>query len=141
MNQILTVFCAATTMLFVAGHAQADGVCDPFSSSAEVLQLEYLDRADPFSARATNVLEEALLEEHIRGSNGGAFQKHYCTVGMFDMVVRFVQPAEDDSVSAIVTQATYIWDADQDPAGWVLSDMQRHHMCARGPSTFAPLCN
>lgn len=141
MNQISAALCAATTALLCANGAYADGVCDPFSSSAEVLPLEYLDLADPIAARVTNGLEEALLIEHIRGSNVGVFQQQYCAMTMFEMVVRFVQPAEDDSISAIVTQATYAWDANQDPAGWVLSDMQRHPMCARGPAPFAPRCN
>ncbi len=132
---------AAAIAVTCASIANANPACEPFSDAAETLPLEFLDRADPIASRATGPLEESLLIAHIQEPEAGPMQKHYCAMGMFEMVVRFVQPALDDSVFAIVTQATYAWDADQDPAGWVLADMQRHPMCGRGPATFAPLCN
>ena len=133
------------TVLALAGFgivhvAMAAPVCDAFSDTAENLPLEFLDRADPIAARVTVPLEDALLTAQIALREAEPLHKHYCQVGMFAMVVRFVQPVLDDSIAAIVTEATYEWDAAQDPAGWVLSTMQRHHMCARGPAAFAPLC-
>ena len=141
MKPMKATVAATFCLLCWASSAQANAACEPFSDAAETLPLEFLDRADPIAARVTSGLEEVLLMEHIQQPEAGPMQKHYCGMGMFEMVVRFVQPALDDSIFAIVTEATYAWDAAQDPAGWVLADMRRHPMCGRGPAAFAPLCN
>lgn len=128
--------------LAVLGHsAQANTACAPFSDAAEELPLVFVDRADPFAARVTSALEEKLLLEQLAEAEAPPLSKVYCAVGMFEMVVRFVQPQLDDSIAAIVTEARYAWDAAQDPAGWALAGMRRHHLCARGPAAFAPTCN
>ncbi len=134
---VALVFCVP---LF-AQTAAASPACEPFSDEAKDLPLTYLDRADPLAARVTFPLEEDLLTRQIAEPESGSLQKHYCEMGMFTMVVRWVRPVADDSIAAIVTEASYDWDAGQDPAGWVLAQMREHHMCGRGPAPFAPICN
>lgn len=124
-----------------AQTATAGSVCEAFSDAAQDLPLTYLDRADPLATRVTFPLEEDLLIGQIADPEAGPLQKHYCEIGMFTMVVRWVRPVADDSIAAIVTEASYDWDAGQDPAGWVLAQLREHHMCGRGPAPFAPLCN
>jgi len=85
-------------------------------------------------------LETELLAQQISGDMPAPLQKLYCDIGMFGMTIRFVQPVEDDAISADVTEAQYIWDASQEPPGWVLSQMRRQPMCARGDDPFAPQC-
>jgi len=136
-------FCLVLTVSAAlwAQTAAATLACEAFSDAATDLPLTYLDRADPIAARVTFPLEEDLLTQQIANPEAGPLQKHYCEMGMFAMVVRWVRPAADDSIAAIVTEAIYGWDADQDPAGWALVALREHHMCARGPAPFAPLCN
>lgn len=131
----------AAALAALGQNAQANPACGAFSEAVEDLPLVFLDRADPFAARVTSALEEKLLLEQLAEPEAPPLTKIYCEVGMFEMVVRFVQPQLDDSIAAIVTEARYDWDAAQEPAGWVLADMGRHHMCARGPAPFAPTCN
>ena len=141
MKHLQAIVAGTYCVFFWASTAHANAACEPFSDAAETLPLEFLDRADPLAARVTSGLEEALLLEHIQQTEAGPFQKHYCEMGIFEMVIRFVQPTLDDSIFAMVTEATYAWDAGQSPAGWVLAGMRRQPMCGRGPSTFAPFCS
>ena len=120
--------------------SHASELCDPFPSSAEEMPLLFLDLPDPIISRVTQAQEEALLTEQVSGAVPAPLQKLYCDIGMFEMRVRFVQPVEDDAIHAMVTEAVYEWDADAEPAGWVLSTMGSHPLCARGDEPFAELC-
>ena len=131
---------AAVAILLVAGPAVAQPACEPLDANATVLSLDFLDRADPMTARVAEPIEASLLAAQIDNSAPGPLQKLYCDIGMFDMTIRFVQPVEDDAISAVVTEAIYTWDAAQDPAGWVLSAMRRQPLCARGDAPFAATC-
>lgn len=127
--------CTLTT-----GAAQGSEFCNDFTDAAEELDPIYLDIADPLAERVAQPLEADLLRGQIAQTSPAPLQKIYCSIGMFEMRLRFVQPAEDDAVKAIVTEATYAWDAEQNPAGWVLSSMRRQVACARGDAIFADLC-
>jgi len=121
--------------------AFAADYCAPFSDNASEMALLFIDRADPITTRVTQPIEEQLLANQINNAEAGPLQKHYCRIGMFQLDIRFVQPVLDDAIKAIVTEATYTWDAQQDPAGWVLSRMRSHPACARSAMLFAPTCN
>ncbi len=133
-----SAICAAA--FFTIGPVAASPACAPMTDAATSLPLEFLDRADPISARVSEPIETALLDAQIAGEVPAPFQKLYCDIGMFGMTIRFVQPAEDDAIHAVVTEAQYTWDAAQDPAGWVLTQMRRQPLCARGPEPFSELC-
>jgi hypothetical protein len=136
-HKSILAICAA---LSAASLAQADPICAPFSGVAEDLPLIYLDRADPMAARVAQSLEDALLKQKINTPEAGALKKIYCDIGMFEMRIRFEQPSQDDAVRALVTEAIYTWDSAQEPAGWMLSNLSSHAMCARGDVPFASVC-
>ena len=120
--------------------AFASSLCADFTDAAEELDLIYLDIADPEASRVTQALEADILREQISEQSPGPTQKLYCKIGLFDLIVRFVVPVEDDAVEAIVTEAAYRWDAEQEPSGWMLASLRRQPACARGDTVFADLC-
>jgi len=127
-------------VLLFASAVHASPFCDDFTDAAEELDLIYVDIADPLAERVAQPLEAALLAGQIAEVAPGPLQKLYCRIGMFEMDVRFFQPAEDDAILGGVTQAIYTWDADQDPSGWVLTGLRRQYACARGAATFTDIC-
>lgn len=118
----------------------ASNLCQDFTPAAEELELIYLDLADPLVERVTQPVEADLLSAQVSGNVPGPLQKLYCRVGIHDLHVRFVQPAEDDAFAAVVTEVRYEWDATQDPAGWILSGLRRQPACARGAALFSDVC-
>ncbi len=131
-------FIAAASL--AAAPAAANALCAPFPQEAEALPLLYLDLPDPIASRVIEPLTADLLRAQINGEAPPPLQTLFCEVGMFEMIVRAVQPAEDDAIAAIVTEAVYAWRPDAEPAGWQLSALRRHPLCARGDDPFAPLC-
>lgn len=113
----------------------------PFNAAADISPVVFLDRADPSAVRVAQPLESQLLKVQTKSPEVGPLQKHYCGVGMFTLEIRFVQPLLDDALASMVTEAIYVSDAAQEPAGWVISQLQSQPMCARGPELFAPNCN
>ena len=137
--RILRLFTVFAALCFgTAGWSNP--ICAPLSVAAEDLGLIYLDIADPEAARVSLPLESDLLRQQIAGESPGPTQKLYCDIGLFDLHLRFVVPVEDDAILAIVTEAKYVWDPEQDPAGWMLNSLKRQPACARGDEPFADLC-
>lgn len=142
MHQGLTpTWAAGLVVLTSATAAMAEPLCSPFADTAETLDpMRYLDLPDPLAERVAVSLEADLLRAQIEQSAPPPLSKIYCDIGMFEMRIRFVQPAEDDAVAAMVTEAVYIWASDAEPAGWQITGLARQPLCARGDAPFAPLC-
>ena len=136
----LGFFRTSIALSLAAGALDASPFCADFTDAAEELAPLYIDMADPVSERVTLPIEGELLQAQIAQTSPGPLQKIYCDIGMFEMRVRFVMPAEDDAIAAEVTEATYAWDATQDPAGWVLFGLRRQMACARGDAVFTDIC-
>jgi len=132
---------ASFLLTFFGAPLVAASPCAQFTAAVDASPLDFLDQADPITVRVAQPLEAHLLKAQIDSSEGGPLQKHYCDVGMFTLEIRFVQPLLDDALAALVTEAVYTWDAAQEPAGWVISQLRSQPMCARGPEPFAPVCN
>ena len=88
---------------------------------------QFLDLPDPDVVRATQLIESQMLTDTTSG-----VVKAWCQVSVRRMVVDFQVPAEDDSVSFIVTRAIYLWNFDENPVGWQISQLGQRFMCARG---------
>ena len=132
---------ACLIALTSTNSAFAEPLCSPFADTAETLDaMRYLDLPDPLAERAAAPLEADLLRAQIEQSAPPPLSKIYCEIGMFEMRIRFVQPAEDDAVAAMVTEAIYEWASDSEPVGWQISGLARQPLCARGDVHFAPLC-
>ncbi|MFY0681511.1 MAG: hypothetical protein JXR13_13135 [Thalassovita sp.] len=131
----------AAGLFALATAAHADPVCAAFTEGKEVLDpLIYADLPDPLTERVSDPIEADLLRDMLQSAEPQPLSKVYCKVGMFEMRIRFVQPVQDDSVAAFVTEALYEWQAQAEPAGWQLSALTRQLQCARGDAEFAPIC-
>jgi hypothetical protein len=138
----LTPTWAACLFVLTSGTAAlAEPLCSPFADTAETLDaIRYLDLPDPLAERVALPREADLLRGQIEQLTPPPLSKIYCDIGIFEMRIRFVQPAEDDAIAAMVTEAIYVWDSSTETSGWLISRLAREPLCARGDAPFASLC-
>jgi hypothetical protein len=112
---------------------------DPLDGFTPLDAMAYLDLPDGDVVRVTSSLEAAITNKIIAGSIRTA-SKTWCHIGLQRIIVDFEVPVQDDAISAMITRAIYIWNAQDDPVGWQISQLAERPRCARGDNPFADIC-
>jgi hypothetical protein len=112
---------------------------DPLGGFTPLDATAYLDLPDSDVVRVTSPIETAITNE-ILAENIRSASKTWCQIGIQRMIVDFEVPVEDDAISAMITRAIYVWNAQDDPVGWQISHLAERPRCARGDDPFAKLC-
>ncbi|MBU2936357.1 MULTISPECIES: hypothetical protein [Pacificibacter] len=112
---------------------------DPLDGFTPLDATAYLDLPDSNVVRVTSPIETAITNEIVAGNVSRA-SKTWCQISIQRMIVDFEVPVEDDAISAMITRAIYIWNAQDDPVGWQISQLAERPRCARGDDPFAALC-
>lgn len=123
----------------VAAQSCAPFMGDPLDGFTPLDATAYLDLPDSDVVRVTSPIETAITNEIVAGNMRSA-SKTWCQIGIQRMIVDFEVPVEDDAISAIITRAIYVWNAQDDPIGWQISQLAERPRCARGDDPFAELC-
>ena len=123
----------------VVAQSCAPFMGDPLDGFTPLDATAYLDLPDADVVRVTSPIETAIINDIVAGSIRTA-SKTWCQISVQRMIVDFEVPVEDDSISAMITRAIYVWNAQDDPVGWQISLLAERPRCARGDDPFAKLC-
>ncbi|WP_417269936.1 MULTISPECIES: hypothetical protein [Alphaproteobacteria] len=123
----------------VAAQSCAPFMGDPLDGFTPLDAMAYLDLPDGDVVSVTSPIETAITNEIVAGSIRTA-SKTWCQIGVQRMIVDFEVPVEDDAISAMIIRAIYVWNAQDDPVGWQISQLAERPRCARGDNPFATLC-
>ena len=98
------------------------------------------DLPDADLVRATSALEATFTSKLIREEIIGPLIKAYCQIGVRRMVVDFIHPVEDDTISYIIVRAIYHWSSVDNLDGWQIFKWGQKTVCARGRERKTSLC-
>ena len=112
---------------------------DPLDGFTPLDANAYLDLPDSDVVRVTSPIETAITNEIVAGRTRTA-SKTWCQISVQRMIVDFEVPVEDDAISAMITRAIYVWNAQGDPVGWQISHLAERPRCVRGDDPFAHVC-
>lgn len=149
-NWFLSIIWAASMSLFpfASVHAQNNRTIDtcpndgpPGLQDFQNLSIDpYLDRPDGITARATSVIEEALINKLLRQEAPVRLSKTYCQLSVTQMVVDFTWPIQDDAISHQSIRAIFTWEVSEFDQGWQLNELGKKDICVRQQNPDTGLC-
>lgn len=123
----------------IAAQSCAPFMGDPLDGFTPLDATAYLDLPDGDVVSVTSPIETAITNEIVAGNYRSA-SKTWCQIGIQRMIVDFEVPVEDDAISAMITRVVYVWNAQDVPVGWQISQLAERPRCARGNDPFADVC-